>query len=123
MPFPCEPHMRPRPSTPTLKILFLRLALTCTASSILREFQWRLHARAASLLRLSGGAPIAFLHSYFVRGAAEGRTSCFLFTGFKNGWENTLCNRGCGRQGDACNLGAPVIHAQIKLCAIIHFML
>src|SRR5258708_19563412 len=123
MPFPCEPHMHPRPSTPTLKILFLRLALTCAASSILREFQRRLHARAASLLHLSGGAPIAFLHSYFVRGAAEGRTSCFLFTGFKNGSENPLSHRACTTLGYACNLATPWIHAHIKLCAIKYFML
>src|SRR5260370_24518670 len=104
MPCACEPHMDARPSTPTLKILFLILALTCAASSILREFQRQLHARAASLLCLSGGAPIAFLHSYFVRGAGEGCTSCFLFTRFKDGCENTLLLHGCERTGHPCTL-------------------
>jgi hypothetical protein len=78
----------------------------------------RLHARAASLLHSSGGAPIAFLHVCSARSAAESRTSCFLFTGFKNGWDNTSCHHGCERLGCACNLGTPGIHARVKLCAV-----
>ena len=82
------------PSTPTLKSLSPRLALTYAASSILRAFRQRLHARAASLRRLSGGAPTVFLHLYSAGSAAKSRTSCFLFTEFKNGWESTSCLRG-----------------------------
>jgi hypothetical protein len=94
MPFFNESHISPSPSTPTLKNLSPRLALTYAASLILRAFWQRLHARAASLLRLSGGALTAFLRLYSARSAAESRTSCFLFTEFKNGWENTSSLRG-----------------------------
>ena len=68
-----------------LKILSPRLALTYAASLIQRASQRRLHVRAATLLRLSGGALTAFLHVYSARSAAESHTSCFLFTEFKNG--------------------------------------
>jgi len=113
-------HCSPR--TPTLKNLFPRWALTCAASSILRAFRLRLHARAATLLSSSGGAPTASLHLYSARSAAESHTSCFPFTEFKNGWENTSLHRGCGRLGCACNLGTLGIRAQIKLCAMKLFI-
>ena len=118
-----EPDASPSPNTPTLKNLCPRLALTYTASSIMRAFRPRLHARAASLCHSNGGAPTAFLRLYSARSAAESHTNSFPFTGFRNGRENTLCHRGCGRLGCACNLGTLGIHAQVKLCAIKIFML
>ena len=85
MPFLSKSNISLSPSTPTLKNLYLRLAITYTASSILRAFWQQLHARAASLLHLSEGAPTVFLHLYFARSAAKSCISCFLFTGFKMG--------------------------------------
>jgi len=111
------------PSTLILRNLSPRSALTYPASLILRAFQRRLHARAATLLRSSGGALTVFLHVCSARSVAESRTSCFLFTEFKNGWENTSCHRGCGRLGCAYNLGTLGMHALIKLCAVKLFML
>jgi hypothetical protein len=122
-PSSAKPHISPRRSTPTLKNLSLRLALTYAASSIRKAFRQPLHARAASLLRSSGGALTVFLHSCSVRSAAESRTSYFLFTEFKNGWEDTSCHHGCGRLECACNLGTLGAHALIKLCAIKPFTL
>jgi hypothetical protein len=113
----------PSLSTPTLKNLFQRLAPTYVASSILRAFRRQLHAGAASPLHLSGGALTAFLQLCSARSAAKSRTSCFPFTGSKNGWENTLRHRSCGKLGCTCNLGTLGIHAHIKLCAIKLFML
>ena len=103
---PSEPNlMCPLPSLSALisKNFSPRSALTYAASSILRAFPRRPHARAASLLHLSGGALTAFLHLYSARSAAESHTSYVLFTGFKNGLDNTLCHRGCARLGCACN--------------------
>ncbi len=108
-------HISPSLSTPTLKNLSPRLTPTYAAYSIMRAFRRRLHARVASLLRSSGGAPTAFLHSYSARSAAESHTSYFLFTESKNGLEHTSCHRGYGRLGCAYNLGTLGIHARIKL--------
>jgi CxC2 like cysteine cluster associated with KDZ transposases len=121
MPFRNEPHISPSPSmasTPTLKNSSPRLALTYAASLILKAFQRRLYARAARLLRSSGGAPTASLHLCSARSAAKSHTSCFLFIEFKNGWEITSFHHGCGRLGCACNLGTLGIHAQIKRCVM-----
>ena len=118
-----EPHISPSLGMTTSSNSFPRLALTCAASSIPRAFRRRQHARTARLLRLSGGALTAFLHLFFARSAAEGHTSCFLFTEFKNGQERTSCHRGCGRLGCACNLGTLGIHARIKLCVTKLLML
>jgi hypothetical protein len=118
MPFVNKPHTYPTSSAPTLRNLPPRLALTYAASSIPRAFRRRLHARAARLLRSSGGAPTAFLHLCSARNAAESHTNCFLFTEFKNGWENTSCHRGCGKLECACSLDTLGIHAQIKRCVI-----
>ena len=113
-----KPHTYPTSSAPTLRNLPPRLALTYAASSIPRAFRRRLHAKAARLLRSSGGAPTAFLHLCSARNAAESHTSCFRFTEFKNGRENTSCHRGCGKLECACNLDTLGIHAQVKRCVI-----
>ena len=118
-----EPHISPISSTPTLKNLLLRLVLTYTASSTLRAFRQWPHARAASLLRSSGGVPTAFLCLYFARSAAESHIGSFLFTESKNGWEYTLCRHGCRRLECDCNLDTPGIHAQTKWCVIKLFIL
>jgi len=102
------------PSTHTSKNLFQKLALTYTASSILRAFRRQPRVRAASLLHSSGGAPTAFLLLYSAGSAAGSHTSCFLFIEFKNGSENTSCHHGCGRLGCACNWGTLGTHAQIR---------
>lgn len=96
----CPP---PSPSELILKNFSPRSALTYAASSILRAFPRRPHARVASLLRLSGGALTAFLHLYSARSAAKNHISDFLFTEFKNGSEDTSCHRGCARLGCVCN--------------------
>ena len=80
-----EPHTFPISSTPTLKNLLPRLVLTYAASSTPRAFRQRLHVRAASLLRSSGGVPTAFLHLSCARSAAESHIGYFLFTESKNG--------------------------------------
>src|SRR5947208_11646680 len=91
---------------PILKNFSPRLTLTYTASSTMRAFhQRRLDARAASLLRLNGGALTAFLHLCSARSAARSHTGYFLFTEFKNGPGATSCHRGYGRLGCACNWG------------------
>ena len=114
--------MSPSPRTLTLKSSSLRLALTYTASSILRvSWQW-LHAKAASLLHLSEDALTAFLRLFSARSAAKSHINCFLFTEFINGEESTSCHYSYGRLGCACNLGTLVIHAWIKWCAMKLFM-
>ena len=85
--------------TPLWKSLFLRLAATCIASSVLRVSQLRQCAGAACLLHLSGGVPTAFLLLCFARSVAETLTSGFLSTEFRSGQGNTLCLHGCGRSG------------------------
>src|ERR1700704_3521393 len=114
MAFIGKPHKSPSPRTHTSKNLSQRLALTYTASSILRAFQRQPHVRAASLLRSSGGAPTAFLLLYSAGSAARSHTSCFLFIEFKNGSENTSSHHGCRRLGCACNWDTLGIHARIR---------
>ena len=107
-------HISPRQRVPMLRNLFPRLALTYAAFSNLKAFRQRQHARAAGLLRSSGGALTAFLHLFSARSAAESHTNCFLFTEFKDGPENILFHRGCGRLEYACNLDTLGVDVQIK---------
>ena len=75
--------MSPSCRTLTLKSLSPRLALTYTASSILRVFWQQQHAKAASLLCSSGDAPTAFLCLYSAKSAVKSHISFFLFIEFK----------------------------------------
>jgi hypothetical protein len=85
------------PSTPTSRNSFLGWTPTCIASSIMRVFQLQQCARAARLLRLSGGALTASLHLCSARSVAENPTGSFPSTGFRSGQGHTLFNHGCGR--------------------------
>src|ERR1700743_2675758 len=80
-----DTSVSPKASTPTWKNLFPRLVPTCIAFLILRVLQQRRCARAAGLLRFSGGALIASPLLYSARSAAESPTGGFLFTGFRSG--------------------------------------
>ena len=114
MPFLSKSHIFSSLGTPTLKNSCPRWTPTCAASSIMRAFRRRPHAKAATLLHSNGGAWIAFLHLYCAKSAAGSHTSFSLFTGSKNGSENTSSLRGYGRSGCAYNLGTLGIHAPIK---------
>jgi hypothetical protein len=81
-------------NAPSWKSLFLELAPTCIASSVLRGSRLRECARAACLLHLSGGAPTAFLLWSSARSVAETPTNGFLSTEFSNGQGNTSCHHG-----------------------------
>ena len=84
-------------NAPSWMILFLGLAHTCAVSSAQKVSLLQPCARAAGLLRLSGGAQTAFLLLYSARSAAETPTCSFLSTEFRNGQGNISCHRGCGR--------------------------